>query len=128
MMPVSRMAGTNPAPMPWMGWGPLAPPDSTGDAAGSTATIRTVDLRSLKTSPTPVMVPPVPTPATTMSTSPSVSSQISSAVVARWMAGLAGFSNCWGTKKRRSPLASSSALAMAPGMPSGPGVRTSSAP
>ncbi|COW86865.1 Uncharacterised protein [Mycobacterium tuberculosis] len=44
------------------------------------------------------MVPPVPTPATTMSTLPSVSRQTSSAVVTRWMAGFAGFSNCWGTK------------------------------
>ena len=33
-----------------------------------------------------------------MSTWPSVSSQISSAVVARWIAGLAGFLNCWGMK------------------------------
>ena len=74
------------------------------------------------------MVPPVPTPATRMSTPPSVSAQISSAVVRTWMAGLAGFSNCWGMKKSPSPLAISSALAMAPPMPSGPGVRTSSAP
>ena len=44
------------------------------------------------------------------------------------MAGLAGFSNCCGTKYRWSVLASSSAVAMAPGMPSAPGVRMSSAP
>jgi hypothetical protein len=52
----------------------------------------------LSTSPTPVTVPPVPTPETKMSTWPSVSAQISSAVVLRWMAGLAGFSNCCGMK------------------------------
>ena len=27
---VSRTSGTNPAPMPWIGWGPFGPPDSTG--------------------------------------------------------------------------------------------------
>ena len=63
-----------------------------------------------------------------MSTLPSVSRHISSAVVARWIAGLAGFSNCCGMKYRWSLLASSSALAMAPGMPSAPGVSTISAP
>jgi cysteine synthase A len=31
-----RTPGTNPAPMPWIGCGPLAPPESTGEAAGST--------------------------------------------------------------------------------------------
>ena len=72
----SRIAGTNPAPIPWIGCGPLAPPDSTGDAAGSTATSCTEGLRSFSTWPTPVIVPPVPTPATTMSTRPSVSDQI----------------------------------------------------
>ena len=59
---VSRISGTKPAPMPCSGWGPLAPPDSTGEAAGSTATICTEGLRALRTCPTPVMVPPVPTP------------------------------------------------------------------
>ena len=57
--------------------------------------MRTEGLLSLSTWPTPVIVPPVPTPATITSTRPSVSAQISSAVVARWTAGLAGFSNCW---------------------------------
>jgi len=55
--------------MPWIGWGPFLPPDSTGDAAGSTATNCTEgcvpdDLGN------PVMVPPVPTPATKMSIFP----------------------------------------------------------
>ncbi len=74
------------------------------------------------------MVPPVPMPATRMSTLPSVSRQISSAVVLRWISGLAGFLNCCGMKYFGSLLASSVALAMAPPMPSGPGVRISSAP
>lgn len=26
----------NPAPIPWMGWGPLGPPERTADASGST--------------------------------------------------------------------------------------------
>src|ERR1700761_4016781 len=85
-------------------------------------------LRGLITSATPVMVPPVPTPATKKSTFPSVSRQTSSAVVARWIAGFAGFSNCCGMKYRESVFAISSARAIAPGMPSGPGVSTSSAP
>ena len=95
---VSRISGTNPAPMPCNGCGPFAPPESTGEAAGSTAMIWTSGLRSLSTWPTPVMVPPVPTPETTMSTAPSVSFQISSAVVARWIAGLAGLANCCGMR------------------------------
>ena len=36
------------------------------------------------------------TPLTTISTLPSVSCQISSAVVSRWMSGLAGLSNWLG--------------------------------
>ena len=60
--------------------------------------ILTPGLRAFNTSPTPVIVPPVPTPETKMSTAPSVSRQISSAVVVRWISGLAGFSNCCGMK------------------------------
>ena len=37
---VFSTAGTNPAPIPWMRCGPGRPPDSTGEPAGSTATIR----------------------------------------------------------------------------------------
>ena len=49
---------------------------------------------------------------------PSVSCQISSAVVLRWISGLAGFSNCCGMKERGSVAANSSVrLAMAPVMP-----------
>ena len=60
--------------------------------------ICTPGLRDFSTSPTPVIVPPVPTPETKMSTSPAVSRQTSSAVVRRWTSGLAGFLNCCGMK------------------------------
>ena len=59
--------------------------------------------RGLSTWPTPVMVPPVPTPATKASISPLVSFQISSAVVRRWISGLAGFLNCCGMTAPGSP-------------------------
>lgn len=36
---VSRLPGMNPAPMPWILWGPGAPPLITGDSVGSTAMI-----------------------------------------------------------------------------------------
>ena len=97
----SRMAGTKPAPMPWILCGPGGPPDRTGYSSGSTAIILTPGLRALSTSPTPVIVPPVPTPENTISTPPSVSFQISSAVVRRWISGLAGFSNCRQDAARR---------------------------
>ena len=29
--------GTNPAPIPWIGWGECVPPESTGERVGSTA-------------------------------------------------------------------------------------------
>jgi len=35
MIPVFRTSGTNPAPIPWILWGPPCPPERTGDAAGS---------------------------------------------------------------------------------------------
>ena len=95
---VLRMSGTKPAPMPWIVCGPFTPPDRTGEASGSTAIALKDGLRALMTSPTPVIVPPVPTPETRMSTLPSVSRQISSAVVLRWISGLAGFLNCCGMK------------------------------
>ena len=71
----------------------------TGLLAGSTAIALKQGLRFLITSLTPVIVPPVPTPETRISTLPSVSAQISSAVVRRWMSGLAGFLNCCGMKE-----------------------------
>ena len=91
-----------PAPMPWIlcrpgfsSW-PCIFCVMTGLLTGSTAMALKLGLRFLMTSLTPVMVPPVPTPETRMSTLPSVSFQISSAVVWRWISGLAGFLNCCG--------------------------------
>ena len=65
------------------------PSESTGEVAGSTATILMSGFCSLRYSPVPVSVPPVPTPATKMSTFPSVSFQISGPVVALCAAGFA---------------------------------------
>ena len=48
-----------------------------GLSLGSTATMRTPGLCFFRNSPTPVMVPPVPTPLTNTSTLPAVSRQIS---------------------------------------------------
>ena len=93
----------------------------TGELTGSTATIWTDGLRLLSTSPQPVIVPPVPTPLTRMSTLPSVSRQISSAVVRRWISGLAGFLNCWGMKAFGVFLTISSAFADRAGHPLGGG-------
>ena len=88
-----------PAPMPWIVCGPFWPRRTApGERPARRRSTCTPGLRSLSTSPTPVMVPPVPTPATKMSTWPSVSPQISSAVVSRWISGLAGFLNCCGMK------------------------------
>ena len=108
--------------------GPGAPPERTGEASGSRAMIFSDGLRGFSTSPTPVMVPPVPMPETMMSTLPSVSRQISSAVVVRWMAGLAGLENCCRMRAPGIFAASSSALAIAPFMPFGPSVSTTRAP
>ncbi len=73
-------------------------------------------------------VPPVPMPQTMQSTSPPVSFQISSAVVRRWISGLAGFENWPGMTEFGIVASNSSALAMAPPMPFSRGVRCSSAP
>src|SRR6478735_4086168 len=104
---VSRISGTKLAPRPWILCGPGSPPLRIGDSAGSTAMICTPGLRALSTCPTPVMVPPVPMPATTMSTWPSVSFQISSAVVLRWISGLASLANCRARIPPRSAAISS---------------------
>lgn len=85
-------------------------------------------LWRLRARPTPETVPPVPKVATRMSIRPSVSRRISLAVVASWMAGLAGFSNCWGMKAEGSCEASSAAFSIAPVIPFAPSVSTSSAP
>ncbi len=77
--------------------------------------------------PTPVIVPPVPTPATKAPTSPSVSRQISSAVVRRWISGLAGLENCCGMKPLRcSRISSASSTASL--IPPSEGVSRTSAP
>ena len=70
----------------------------------------------------------MPTPATKMSIVPSVSRQSSSAVVVAWISGLAGFSNCCGMTAPGISSSSSSALRIAPFIPSEAGVRMSSAP
>ena len=70
----------------------------------------------------------MPTPETTASTPPAVSFQISSAVVARWMAGLAAFSNCWGITAPGVVSTISCARATAPRMPFSAGVSSSFAP
>ncbi len=56
-----------------------------------------------------------------------VSFQISGPVVSKWIWGLAGFSNCLGMNQPGC-LAISSARAIAPFIPSAPGVRISSVP
>ena len=123
-----QFLGVKPAPIPWILCGPGCPPEITGLASGSTATVKS-SLRPLITSETPVIVPPVPTPDTNASIVPSVADQISSAVVWRCTSGFAGFSNCCGIKAF-SPYSSTSspARAIAPGIPLGPGVKTISAP
>ncbi len=108
-------AGTAPrtAPATW----PARPP-----------TICTPGSLAFRTSPTPVMVPPVPTPATNASRRPSTASRISSAVVRRWTSGFAGFWNCCGMKYSGCWRTSSSAAKTAPLIPSMAGVRWISAP
>jgi len=58
-----NLGDESPQPMPWILCGPFLPPESTGESAGSTATVRNAGLRALITWEMPVMVPPVPTPA-----------------------------------------------------------------
>jgi len=117
-----------PAPIPCILCGPGFPPERTGESLGSTATIFISGLCAFKPSPTPLTVPPVPTPATKISTLPSVSRQISWAVVSTCLAGLAGFSNCCRMMEPGVSSRNDSALAMAPFMPSAPGVNTRWAP
>ena len=53
-----------PSPMPWIWCSPGSWPSSAETFFGSTATIRTPGLCSLRNLPTPCSVPPLPTPAT----------------------------------------------------------------
>ena len=64
IIPLFKISGTKPAPMPAILCLPGLPPERTGDASGSTATIKTSGHFFLNTSPTPVIVQPVPTPTT----------------------------------------------------------------
>jgi hypothetical protein len=64
-------------PAPSILCGPGAPPERTGDSAGSTTATRTGGMRSFNTLATPREEAPVPTACTNASTAPCVSSQIS---------------------------------------------------
>ena len=108
--------------------GPGAPPVSSGDSAGWTATMRTFGFLSFRTRATPEMVPPVPTPATNTSTWPWVSAQISSPVWAMCAAGFAGFVNWEAMIAPGRSEAMRSASATAAETPPLGSVRTSSAP
>ncbi len=75
---------------------PFSLPESTADSSGSTAMICTDGLRDFKDLATPVIGAACANTCHQHIHLPSVSRQISSAVVVRWISGLAGFSNCWG--------------------------------
>ena len=59
--------------MPCILCGPALPPDKTGDDDGSTAITFILLFFSFKYSPTPVIVPPVPTAEIKISIFPSIS-------------------------------------------------------
>src|SRR5207302_1992688 len=82
---------------------------------GSTATICSAGLRSRRYSPTPVMVPPVPTPATSASTRPSSARSISGPEVRRCASGLAGLEN-WSGRKTSASRAIARAASTASGI------------
>jgi hypothetical protein len=73
-------------------------------------------LTDLMVSPTPVIVPPVPTPATKMSTLSSKAFRISGPVPRRWASGLAGLEN-WSGRKASPPDAALRAALTASSMP-----------
>ena len=101
----------------------------TGESFGSTAMAWKEGFRGLMTSTQPVIVPPVPTAG-------DQDVHLAVRVVPDFLGGgLAcefpdwpGFSNCCGIQAFGVSLASCSARAMAPFMPSVPGVSTSFAP
>ena len=64
----SHSGGMKPRPVPSILCAPVAPPDSTADSAGSTATTRTFALRSLSTFVAPWSECAVPTMCTNAST------------------------------------------------------------
>src|SRR5271170_2037078 len=110
-----------------MRWGPAWPPDRTADPRGSTATTRRSGLRSRRYSPTPVIVPPVPTPATSTSTRPSSARSISGPVVRRWISGLAGFEN-WSGRNVSGSRAIARAACTASAIPPSDSVMSTRAP
>ncbi len=122
-----RTGGTKPAPMPWILCGPGTRPESTAEVAGSTATTCSFGLRSLRTSPTPVIVPPVPTPQTRTSTLPSSASHSSGPVVRRWASGLAGLEN-WSGRKTSGLVAIARAASTASFIPPSDSVISTRAP
>ena len=67
--------------MPWIRCGPGLPPESTGEAAGSTAMTLKPGMRSFRKRPVPVMDEPEPTPATSTSILPALSLWISGPVL-----------------------------------------------
>ena len=77
---------------------------------GSDNTMRTSGLRSLSATPTPAMVPPVPTDEVKASTLPSVWAQISGPVPSIWAWRLAVLSN-W--LAQIAPLGSFAAISSA---------------
>ena len=114
--------------MPWIGCGEGCPPDSTGDATGSTAKIFSFGQAFFSTFAQPVMWPPVPTPVMRQSMPSGKSSRISRAVVRSCTSTLAAFSNCCGIQAPGVCAASSCARAMEPFMPFSRGVRSKLAP
>ena len=91
--------GTNPAPMPWMRWGPAGRPTARPSPRARRRRPAASGLqRSRRYSPTPVIVPPVPTPATSTSTRPSSARRSPGPVVRRCASGLAGLENWSGRK------------------------------
>mmetsp|Transcript_3064 Transcript_3064/g.6978 ORF Transcript_3064/g.6978 Transcript_3064/m.6978 type:complete len:207 (-) Transcript_3064:421-1041(-) len=126
----SQLLGTKPAPMPWILWGPGAPPERTADSLGSIAMVLRALFLPFRNLVVPVMVPPVPTPPMKTSILPPVCSQISGPVVSMWILTLSGLLNCWSMYPLPAPSSPtrSSAFLMAPFMPMAAGVSTSLAP
>ena len=87
-----------PSPIPICRCVPTVPPARIAAFSGSTAQISMSGYCAFKTSPIPVIVPPVPIPAQNPSIGPATCAMISNAVYFLWVSVLLGFSNCCGTK------------------------------
>ena len=97
-------AGTKPAPIPWILCGPGVPPDSTADAAGSTATTRQSRVALLQhLADAGDRAAGADAGDEHVDAGRPVASQISGPVVRRWISGLAGFEN-WSGRKTSSLL------------------------